>query len=215
MIAYGGAYSQAEALSHIMGSSGGPSFANPGTYDWVTIAHSAGYKVKNSVVWGSYVYVPVDTSRPYRHSDAYVRKWYLHRAAPIPYHIDTYRAVYRMTSASEFFLHSDTGSVGNIPHAAPWTLPHLQEGFLPGKKVPTQADFQYAVSQIVSLAGQTVDGLTNSFYLMMPPDAIKEDDLQSMHSDFIETINQVVGPDAGTQKVEWENMNEIWSAYVE
>ena len=210
VIAWNGAYSENEALSHIMGSSGGPSFTSPGSYDWFEIAHDAGYKVKNSVVWGNYDYAPRNR-RPYQHSDTYIKKWYMHRAAPVPYHIPTYRTVYRMSNASQFNVHSDTGSVGNIPHAAPWGLHQLTDGFLPSAvPTPTAQDFQYALSQIVSIANQTVDTETNSFYLMMNPDAIRGDDLLTMHANFIDSVNAsaVTPGDA-----EWKNMNEIWSAF--
>jgi hypothetical protein len=52
---------------------------------------------------------------------------------------------------------------------------------------------------------------------MMPPGAVDGDDIHTMHAEFIDTVNYLVAHSVGgggTQKVDWANMNEIWSDFL-
>ena len=220
------AYTQQQAQDHILGISGGLTFDNDLTsvvidsagLDWYTVAVSAGYQVKNSVVWANYAWTPTSL-RPYRHSTRHILKWYLHESAPVPYHIPTYRTVYWMANVSQFHIQSNVSSLGHIPTPSAWTLAQQSRRFFAEAQTPNATDFQYAVSQIVSLANNTTTGQTNSYYLMMGPGAVAEGtsgEVHTMHAEFIDTVNYLVAHSvgAGTQKVDWANMNEIWSDFL-
>lgn len=51
---------------------------------------------------------------------------------------------------------------------------------------------------------------------MMGPGAVDGATVRTMHAEFIDTVNYLVAHSAGAgnQKVDWANMNEIWSDFL-